>query len=711
MPRSRLVFPRRASRGAVLLSALAFALASGPAAAGPQAISGEDAARARDLYKRGRDEYIKGHLSQAYSLLIEAWGIQKSFDVAGNLALAEGQLTRYREAAEHATYALANFPVGGSDAQRKALQDVLADARTYVGVITFQVSADHAAVTVDGRPVGESPIAGEVFVEPGPHVVVATLPGCEPVHDSVRTDKGSTHLLTLTFTKCGTSTPPPVVVVPKPTGPDPVTVAGFITTGVGLGLGAAFAIVSKIKSGDADTAAMGVGTGATACATPSTGVHQPPRRAGQPRHLRQRRRVDLRGRGRGGGRHARLHVRGPTRPRSGRAGPSDGDPGGRQRIRRALGEGGVLMRLGERTSLLFVAVLVTCFCGGVAAAGCVIDWADDCGHDHGFPGCSGGRMASGVGGAGTGAGSSTTQSGGGGTTGGCSDASSCPPVPPGPCAALGTVTCTDHKCGITYTPGDAPSQVYGNCKTNVCDATGTLSAVPTVDGGNAFDDGNPCTDDVCMAGVSQNNPRALGTACVLLGMTGFCEVAPKNSDGPQFLCSQCDPGTPSTCAGTGTTCISGTCVPASCTDSSKDGTETDVDCGGLECLPCKNGLKCKKGSDCFSRVCPTGGPDANICQVPTCLDNVQNQDETDVDCGGSNCPPCPPTDTCSAPGDCSSGVCAPTSPPTPGAWDTCQAPTCFDGVQNGSETGVDCGGPLDGGGDGDGGAPCPPCAM
>jgi hypothetical protein len=32
--------------------------------------------------------------------------------------------------------------------------------------------------------------------------------------------------------------------------------------------------------------------------------------------------------------------------------------------------------------------------------------------------------------------------------------------------------------------------------------------------------------------------------------------------------------------------------------------------------------------------------DACTTSMPTCLDNVQNGDETFVDCGGSLCPPC-----------------------------------------------------------------------
>lgn len=83
--------------------------------------------------------------------------------------------------------------------------------------------------------------------------------------------------------------------------------------------------------------------------------------------------------------------------------------------------------------------------------------------------------------------------------------------------------------------------------------------------------------------------------------------------------------------------------------------------------------------------CLGGGP------APTCTDGVQNGDETGVDCGGS-CAPCATCDDGILNGnetdvDCG-GSCAPCA-------------TCNDGVQNGDETGVDCGGscaPCGGGG-------------
>jgi hypothetical protein len=89
--------------------------------------------------------------------------------------------------------------------------------------------------------------------------------------------------------------------------------------------------------------------------------------------------------------------------------------------------------------------------------------------------------------------------------------------------------------------------------------------------------------------------------------------------------------------------------------------------------------------------CPAGCP----LVAPTCTDGIQNQGETDVDCGGPNCGPCALGKKCVANGDCttglacSGGVCA-------------NPPSCTDGIQNQGETGIDCGGPC---------GPCPLCTA
>lgn len=72
---------------------------------------------------------------------------------------------------------------------------------------------------------------------------------------------------------------------------------------------------------------------------------------------------------------------------------------------------------------------------------------------------------------------------------------------------------------------------------------------------------------------------------------------------------------------------------------------------------------------------------------PTCSDGVMNGNETGIDCGGPDCSPCGAT--------CSDGIMNGNETGIDCGGPDCSAcaPTCSDGVMNGNETGVDCGGP------------------
>ncbi len=184
-----------------------------------------------------------------------------------------------------------------------------------------------------------------------------------------------------------------------------------------------------------------------------------------------------------------------------------------------------------------------------------------------------------------------------------------------------------------------------------------------------------------------------------------------------------------------------------CDDGIQNGQETGVDCGGPDCVPCAcdipSGLAAtpseetaslnwstatgassynirarqvgsntwSTGSDLTPPVNYTGlsactnyeyqvqsNCDGNNsewsssysftttgCVVPSCDDGLQNGDETGVDCGGPDCPDCPTCDDGIHNGAETGVDC--------GGPDCPDCPNCSDGVQNGAETGVDCGGP------------------
>lgn len=119
-----------------------------------------------------------------------------------------------------------------------------------------------------------------------------------------------------------------------------------------------------------------------------------------------------------------------------------------------------------------------------------------------------------------------------------------------------------------------------------------------------------------------------------------------------------------------------------------------MDCKSGKCVDAKctapeksAGRGCKGPTDCESKVCV-----ASVCQPARIDDGVMNGQETDIDCGGpaaTGAPRCADDNGCKAGTDCTSKVCDPASK-------KCAKPTSTDGVQNADESDVDCGGVLTG---------------
>jgi hypothetical protein len=244
----------------------------------------------------------------------------------------------------------------------------------------------------------------------------------------------------------------------------------------------------------------------------------------------------------------------------------------------------------------------------------------------------------GTGGSGQGGGSTTTssQSGGGGEPPvGCETPSECP----GDDNECGTRTCVNQICGIDAVAQGTPvgQQTAGDCVQVVCDGNGQIDTV--ADPSDAPNDNNDCTTDSCSEGAPLHTPRAVGSLCTgaagakVCNAEAACVACVVNGDCTSNVCTQAF-----------------TCAPASCGDNVKNGTETDIDCGGSACPKCALGKICTVGSDCLSTVCN------GTCQ-PSCSDGVKNQGETDIDCGGPNCGPCALGDDCTSGGDCITGRC------------------------------------------------------
>jgi hypothetical protein len=299
---------------------------------------------------------------------------------------------------------------------------------------------------------------------------------------------------------------------------------------------------------------------------------------------------------------------------------------------------------------------------GVAGAG----WVAACG-GNGTPETTSGGTASvssstgSTGGAG-GAGGTGGAGGAGGSEPECVEDKECP----GTENFCSAPACVQGQCGVKLkqpagTP--LPSQLYGDCVEKQCDKGGAIADVPKDD--DKYDDANICTVEACLGKPSL--PEVPGVDCP----GGKCDGTGK--------CAACLIDADCTAK----ICVQGKCVPASCKNGVKDASETDIDCGSVDCLSCDDGKLCLKSTNCKSGTCavPAGGG-AKVCAAPTCMDSQMNGKETDEDCGGPDCPACNTTLACVLPTDCVSQVCM-------GA--TCAKPTCTDAVKNGDEEGIDCG--------------------
>ncbi len=132
----------------------------------------------------------------------------------------------------------------------------------------------------------------------------------------------------------------------------------------------------------------------------------------------------------------------------------------------------------------------------------------------------------------------------------------------------------------------------------------------------------------------------------------------------------------------------GICRESLCNNGNKDPDETDVDCGGDRCNKCEYDNKCLNGQDCESSICGISANDKEKkCMKNYCNTGSKDGDETDVDCGG-HCFKCENGKRCEIDLDCESDFCETMY----GKEGICLDLFCNTGLKDGDETDVDCGG-------------------
>ncbi len=195
----------------------------------------------------------------------------------------------------------------------------------------------------------------------------------------------------------------------------------------------------------------------------------------------------------------------------------------------------------------------------------------------------------------------------------CTDKDSCSD---GACKAGQALACDDgNPC--TNDSCDSKTGCVATNNTATCDDGDACTDTDTCDAGKcagqqkACDDTNPCTDDSCDS----------KTGCGFANNTKPCDDGQVCTTSDVCASGSCK-GTPKTCP-QGEACATagqsaGTCVDH-CDSGTKDGDESDVDCGGSCVTGCVTGKACVLGDDCVSGKCVSGKCAANKTHVVSSL--------------------------------------------------------------------------------------------
>jgi hypothetical protein len=189
--------------------------------------------RADELFAQATAAFEAGRPYEAETKFEEAWALKQSYDIAANLGFVKARLTKHREAVERFAWAIEHLPPEAAS-MRPALEEELQKERAEVAALRIRVNVEGAEVAVNGRAVGSSPVASEVFVDPGAVTVTARRDGYEPATEHGLVTKGSSQDVTVVLKVVGAAKSTPVKPAPPPPKTKPRSILpGLVLAGAG----------------------------------------------------------------------------------------------------------------------------------------------------------------------------------------------------------------------------------------------------------------------------------------------------------------------------------------------------------------------------------------------------------------------------------------------------------------------------------------------
>lgn len=215
----------RRARGAAGV-ALVLALGVAPAA------SAEPAAdrKAEALFREGRALLERGDVARGCARLAASLEIVRRASTVLNLADCDERQGHLVSSVARWQQGIAMLPA--SDVRVAVARERLAAVRKRIPRVTVRLTGalpERGSVAVDGAPIPRAEVEGDHQLDPGPHELVATLPGRGEVRRSFTLEEAERRALVLDVGE-----PQAVAVAPPPRSSGGLRTAGFVLGGVGL---------------------------------------------------------------------------------------------------------------------------------------------------------------------------------------------------------------------------------------------------------------------------------------------------------------------------------------------------------------------------------------------------------------------------------------------------------------------------------------------
>lgn len=229
---------------------------------------------ARERFKEGVRFYDLKQYEKARAAFLQAYALKKHPAVLLNIAQSELRSGHEPEAAAHFAQFLRENPDAPAT-ERAEAEKGLSAAKEAVAEVQLTVNEAGAEVLVDGETVGKAPLAGALYLRPGPHTIEARKGDhvARITHDA-QAGQSANVPLTLAAPRPPQPKPQPAPADPSPEeedvelsastsdqsffqwlGDSPLGMVGAGISVIGLGAGVGFSLAAKNKYDSANEAA------------------------------------------------------------------------------------------------------------------------------------------------------------------------------------------------------------------------------------------------------------------------------------------------------------------------------------------------------------------------------------------------------------------------------------------------------------------------